>query len=99
MFASASPDFWVFFSVGGDIAIAEAATYDSDVTESFPKIPEETLKAMNELAKYLAEDSSHDVKAFAQSLLSGWSSRRKHETNEVTKQAAVFSRPPPLAPS
>ncbi|EKM55487.1 uncharacterized protein PHACADRAFT_184278 [Phanerochaete carnosa HHB-10118-sp] len=77
------------------------ARFLGTLLESFPGIPEATSQAMREIAKRLAEDSSHDVKAFARSLLAGWSSQnpRKRETAEATKSAHIFSRPPPLAPS
>lgn len=77
------------------------ARFLGTLLESFPAIPEATAQTVRGIARQLADDSSHDVQAFAQSLLAGWTSQnsRRRETAEATKSAHIFSRPPPLAPS
>ncbi|KIP08182.1 hypothetical protein PHLGIDRAFT_117498 [Phlebiopsis gigantea 11061_1 CR5-6] len=64
----------------------------------FPGLPDSVYQAVRELAQDLSADSSHDVKAFAQSLLSNSlppQNSRNREAVEAAKQSSVFSRPPP----
>ncbi|GJE95198.1 ARM repeat-containing protein [Phanerochaete sordida] len=77
------------------------ARFLGTLQEGIPGIPQATVQAVREIAKRLAEDPSHDVQAFAQPFLAGFSTQnsRRHEMVDATKSAHIFSRPPPLAPS